>query len=397
MIMPASAAFPERPPMVAPDVRLGSFMIGRRLSDEAAGGSGIVVLEGSGAPDSSFAGRTAIVRCLPPNTINAGEGSRAKTAFARLRGLQNPAIAPILEAGIANGTTFIAEAQPVGSRLANRIAASGKLLPVQVRRLVADVAGALSAMHGVELTHGWVSPQTVWVKNDGAATISGFVGGCCGSLSGSGGTLSGQNASEDQLLLAQTAFAALTGSAFRLNPRVPDTVPGIPTGVVSVLARATATRSADRFPNVAAFAQAFDTAMTHASEDLIAGVWEATGRGDLAMGKIMIEMAEGFAPGHPDLPLLRLRVNGETGVGQIGSVPQAAMDVTFGQSALFDSASALSGARSQDEKDAIAALLTLPKHEPKTSKSSPWIGFMAGTFVCVLLLVVAAAFTLIYM
>lgn len=395
--MTASAATPERPPVVATDVRLGSFVIGRRLSDEAAGRAGIVVLEGAGAPDSSFAGRTAIVRCLPPNTITSGEGSQAKTAFGRLRGLQNPAITPILEAGIANGTTFIAEAQPVGSRLSNRIAASGKLLPVQVRRLVADVAGALTAMHTADLTHGWVSPQTVWVKNDGASTISGFVGGCCGSLSGTGATLSGQNAAEDQLLLAQTAFAALTGSAFRLNPRVPETVPGIPTGVVSVLARATATRSADRFPNVAAFAQAFDTAMTHAGDDLVAGVWEATGRGDLAMGKIMIEMAEGFAPNHPDLPLLRLRVNGETAAGQIAPMPRAAIDVTLSPSAMFDRVGALSGPRSQDEKDAIAALLTVPKHEPRASKSNPWIGFMVGAFVCVVILVVAAAVTLMYM
>jgi hypothetical protein len=338
-----------------------------------------------------------IVRCLPPNAITSGEGSEARTAFARLRKLQNPAITPILEAGIANGTTFIAEAQPVGARLANRVAVGGKLLPVQVRRLVVDVAGAVSAMHGADLTHGWISPQTVWVKNDGAATISGFVGSCCGSLSGAGGTLSGQNASEDQLLLAQTAFAALAGHAFRLSPRVPDTVPGIPTGVISVLARATATRSADRFPNVAAFAQAFETAMTHAGEDLIAGVWEATGRGDLAMGKIMIEMAEGFAPDHPDLPILRLRVNGVSGIGPIGSTPLSTTDVAFSQAAMFAEVPGSPDARSQDEKDAIAALLAVPKLEPTKSKSNPWIGFMAGAFVCVLLLVVATAFTLMYM
>jgi hypothetical protein len=165
---------------------------------------------------------------------------------------------------------------------------------------------------------------------------------------------------------------------------------------VSVLARATATRSADRFPNVAAFAQAFDLAMNHASEDLIAGVWEATGRGDLAMGTIMIEMAEGFAPDHPDLPLLRLRVNGDMGIGQIGSAPRGAMDLAFDQSVMAERVAAIDGARSQDERDAIAALLTLPQQQSSKPKSNPWIGFMVGTFVCLLLLVVAAAFTLIY-
>lgn len=392
-IMTASAATSDQTQTSTVDPRLGSFVIGSRLNDEAASRVGMVLLEGVGADETPFAGRLVTIRCLPPRAIDSSAAERTKSEFARLRDLRHSALAPILEAGVAGGTTFIAEARPSGTNLADYLASNGKTEPPQVRKLVADLSAALSAMHAVGLTHGWISPSTVWMMADGTVTLSGFVGSSCGSLSGQGTVVSGQSALEDQLLLAQTAFAALTGTPFRLHPRVPDNVPGTPNAIIAVLSRATAARTVDRYPSVATFGQAFEDAMVHAGEDLVAGLWEMLGRGDTGMGEIMVGMAERFAPDHPDIGILRMRLSGGANVS-----PEQLLNRLLhgGDDQSLASASLPASGKTPEEQAAIAALLTPPTLVSMPKQSNPWLGFIVGTFFCVFLLLAAMVATLMY-
>jgi hypothetical protein len=201
----------------------------------------------------------------------------------------------------------------------------------------------------------------------------------------------------DQYQLALTVGSALTGEMPNRPGGIRDTLPGVPGTVVSVLARATATRPDERFPDLYAFARAFDESITSAGEDLIAGVWEATSRGDNALAAIMLEMAQDYAPDHRDLPVLRIRMTGGSAVdvsslAGMGLVPSADPKPKANEQPAI--------VVSTPEEAEIAAMLLPPKPansaNPKP-KSNPWVAFAAGTFACLILLVLATALTLAYL
>jgi hypothetical protein len=134
-----------------------------------------------------------------------------------------------------------------------------------------------------------------------------------------------------------------------------------------------------------------------AGDDLIAGIWEATARRDNALAAIMFEMAQNYAPDHRDLPVLRLRVEGRSGAG-VGELVMAGLDLSAGGGALPKAPAAPAVVTSTPEEAAIAAILMPPKLSvPAKQKSNPWVAFAAGTFACLLMLVIVAALTLAYL
>jgi hypothetical protein len=196
----------------------------------------------------------------------------------------------------------------------------------------------------------------------------------------------------DQFGLALTAATALAGEFPNRRNGTLEALPGVPAAVVAVLARALATAPGDRFPSIAAFAQAFAESIALAGEDLIAGVWEALSRDDQAMAAIMLEMALGFAPDHRDVAILRVRMNGggATGLGSaataLGSLPGLE---------IFAAGAAAPAATAMTPEEAIAALLTPPiPTVPARPKNNPWVLFAAGTFACIVLFVLLVALTL---
>jgi hypothetical protein len=382
------------------ELRIGSFQLGQRLDERPYGRPSVVAMDALGVAGTPYDNRDAVIRCFPINLADPATAAHAAEASTRLRAVQHRSIVPVLEAGVVGEVAFVVEAKPDGFSLAQGLAANGKLAPLQVKRLVDDVSAGLAAAHRAGLRHGRVTPANIWLGNDGGATIGGFLFGDPGAVAPAADPWRQTGESKaglDQFQLALTAATALTGAVPRTQGGVPESLPGVPSVVVDVLRRGTAPRPEDRYPDFYAFAQAFGESIAHAGSDLIAGLWEATSRKDIAMAAIMLEMAEAFAPDHQDLGLLRTRINGGTGIG-IGDLSLAGLLPTpVGY--LPASSPSPSMAPLTPEEAAIAALLMPPRSTASTAKSkaNPWIAFAAGTFACLLLLVLAVAFTLAYL
>jgi hypothetical protein len=380
------------------ELRLGSFLLGRRIDERPFGRPSVVAMEAVGIGGSPFENRNAIVRCFPVNRANPeGAVGEAEASMARLRAVQHRAIVPVLETGIAGEVAFVAEAKPDGISLALGLATQGKLAPFQVRQMVDDTSAGLAAAHGAGLRHGRVTPANVWLGNDGSATIGGFVFGDPGAVAADSWRPAGEGKPAlDQFQLALTTAAALTGEVPSGSAGgMPDSLPGVPGAVVDVLRRATAANPDDRYPDLYAFAQALGESIAHAGDDLIAGVWDATSRKDTAMAAIMLGMAEAYAPNHRDLGLLQVRAYGGTG-SVLGDLSLAGLAPNSPGPIPPASPSSLAAPATPGE-EAIAALLMPPRTAaPTKSRSNPWVAFAAGTFACVLLLVLITALTLAY-
>lgn len=387
------------------ELRLGSFRLGRRIDETSFGRPAVVAMVAVGAAGTPFENQPAIVRCSPTNQSDDFAAARVADAMARLRSVRHRSLVPILEAGVAGDVAYVVEARPSGSRLCDVLAKKGKLTPPQVRRMVADVAAGLAAAHAGGLRHGRVTPAVIWGNPDGAASIGGFVVADAARAENpsdpwsapqsSGG---GKGAAVDQYQLALTAAAALTGELPTRPGGIRDSLPGVPGTIVAVLSRATAAKPDDRFPDLSAFASAFDEAMTHAGDDLIAGVWEVTAQKNNGLAAIMIEMAEAYAPDHRDLPLLRVRVAGGD-TNDISSLAMASLGLNMPGAPAPKMPEPPAIVTSTPEEAAIAALLMPPPRPAGSAKSkgNPWVMFAAGTCACVILLVIAMAMTVAYL
>jgi hypothetical protein len=380
------------------ELRLGSFRLGRRLDERPYDRPPVVAMEAVGITGSPFESRAAILRCFPINLADPACGARAGEAATRLRAVQHRAIAPILEAGVAGDVAFVVEERPEGIPLAQALTTNGKLAPLQVKRLVDDVAAGLAVAHGAGLRHGSVTPANVWLINGGGAVIGGYVFGdpvAPGKAPDRWRPAGERKAALDQYQLALTAAAALTGAPPAGAGGVPDSLPGVPAVVAAVLHRATAANPEERFPDLYAFAHAFGQSIADAGSDLIAGLWEATSRKDSAMAEILFGMAEAYAPDHQDLDLLRLRLNGGPAVS-VGDLARARQDHAASGSPAASPSPPIAPATPEEE--AIAALLMPPRVAASAApRKNPWVAFAAGTFACVLLLVLATALTLAYL
>lgn len=374
-------------------LRLGSFELGRRIDERPYGRPSVVATEALGAAGTPFENRDAIVRCFPIGMADPAIAARVEEASARLRAVAHRALVPVLEAAVAGDVAFVAEARPDGIPLSQVLAEGGKLTPIQVKRVLDDVSAGLAAAHRAGLRHGRVTPANIWLGNNGSAAIGGFV---CGDPGGGSGASDPWRPAEeskaalDQYQLSLTAATALTGSIPAVQGGVPESLTSVPASVVAVLRRGTAPVPEHRYPDLYAFAQAFGEAIDQAGGELIAGVWEATSRNDTAMAAIMLEMAEAYAPNHQDLGLLRLRTGGGT-VGNIAELASVGLP-TSSAGHLPSPWSIPPSPPATAEEAAIAALLTPPRPAAvPRRRSNPWVAFAAGTFACVVLLVLVAA------
>jgi hypothetical protein len=394
--MTAAPSTVDAAPVSSSELRFGSFQLGRRIDERPYGRPWVVAMDAVGVPGSAFEQRDAIARCFPVSRANLDTTVPPAEAATRLRAVQHRAIVPVLEAGIAGEVAFVVEAKLDGISLAQTLAANGKMAPLRVKWMVDDVSAGLAAAHGVGLRHGRVTPANIWLGNDGEARIGGFVFGDPTVADADPWRLRGDGrAALDQFQLAWSATVALTGQAPAGQGGVSDSLTGVPGAVVAVLKHATAAKPEDRYPDLYAFAHAFGESIAHAGEDLIAGVWEATSRKDTAMAAIMLGMAEAYAPDHRDLALLQARVHG--GPGGVGDLSLAGL-VPAPPGPLPPTSPLLPGAPSTPEEAAIAALLMPPRPSvPTKPKTNPWVAFAAGTFACLLILVLIAALTFAYL
>ena len=147
---------------------------------------------------------------------------------------------------------------PETETLADRLAGGKTLDPPEARRLARDLGNALLRAHDAGLVHGHLEPGKVVFDEDGTAQLSGLratpppvpEGAPAPSQLG------------DQRALAAILYLALTGTpALGEDLRaVSELRKDVPRALDTVLMRGLAPEPTTRYPDVASFARAFESA-----------------------------------------------------------------------------------------------------------------------------------------
>ena len=120
-------------------------------------------------------GRTVALKVLR-DELAADDGYRQRLAHeARAAAeVDHPNLAPVLEAGEADGRLYLAVRYVDGRSLAERLAVGGPLAVGELVRLAADVAAGLDALHRRGIVHRDVKPANILLAADGTAVLGDF-------------------------------------------------------------------------------------------------------------------------------------------------------------------------------------------------------------------------------
>lgn len=151
------------------------------------GGMGVVYR----ARDERLHRRVAI-KVLPPELAFQKDIRERFTREAQTAArLSHPHIVPIHDVGDRGGLVYFVMGYVEGESLAARIKRRGKLPPEEARRIMKEVADALSAAHGLSIIHRDIKPDNVLLEGTrGRVMVTDF--GIAKAVSGSSGaTLTG--------------------------------------------------------------------------------------------------------------------------------------------------------------------------------------------------------------
>jgi serine/threonine protein kinase len=120
-------------------------------------------------------GRTVALKVLR-DELAADDAFRRRLAHeARAAaGIEHPNLAPVLEAGEADGRLYLAMRYVDGLSLAERLRAGGPLPPAEVVRLGTDACAGLDALHRRGIVHRDVKAGNILLAPDGTAVLGDF-------------------------------------------------------------------------------------------------------------------------------------------------------------------------------------------------------------------------------
>jgi serine/threonine protein kinase len=88
--------------------------------------------------------------------------------------VRHPHLVPVLEAGEADGRSYLAVAYVQGRTLEERIKEDGPLPVPDIARLGMEVAAGLDALHAQDLVHRDVKPSNIMLDQEGRASLTDF-------------------------------------------------------------------------------------------------------------------------------------------------------------------------------------------------------------------------------
>jgi predicted Ser/Thr protein kinase len=256
------------------DQRIGKELGGYRIVDELGRGGTSVVYRA----EHVRLGRTAALKLLSPGFGEADFSERFLRESRLAASLDHPSIVPIYDAGEQDGLLYIAMAYVEGTDLKTLLAEEDRLPLRRTLKILGQVASALDAAHARGLVHRDVKPANILVGPEDRAYLSDF--GTAKELAASGMTRTGVfvgtieycapeqieggevDARTDVYALACVLYECLAGAppfhrdseVAVLNahlhatpPRLGKVVPGVPSALEHVLAKALSTSPLDRY------------------------------------------------------------------------------------------------------------------------------------------------------
>jgi serine/threonine-protein kinase len=206
--------------------------------------------------------------------------------------LEHPNIIPVYDAGESVDVAYIAMRYVQGRDLSTVLEEDGRLETAQCAEVVAQIADALDAAHGLGLVHRDVKPGNIVLQGDrayltdfgltkrlDAATVNTDTGRFLGTIAyAAPEQFEGRplDARTDQYSLACVAFHCLTGRRpypadqeaavmfahlRQPPPRVHDLLPDLPPALDGVIGKGMAKAKEDRYPSCRAFAEALDRSL----------------------------------------------------------------------------------------------------------------------------------------
>jgi serine/threonine protein kinase len=146
---------------------VGPYRIVRPLGEGAMG----IVFEATREND----GESVALKVLRPELSTDAVYRQRFVHEARAAGeVHHKHLVPIVDAGEADGRSYLAVAFVRGPTLEQRLAADGPLPVADVVRIVAHVGSALDALHRAGIVHRDVKPSNIMLDAGGAAFLTDF-------------------------------------------------------------------------------------------------------------------------------------------------------------------------------------------------------------------------------